>query len=197
MPISAPTEAISFKAINDLEAYREKNAKHPIYDPNRVTPYIPLKVTKMRGGVGKIIPGEATLQCRVGFLPNENPEDVFLEVRDYIMEAAKHDPWLSEHLPEVERVGPVFLPAEIDPDHPIVHSLKRSCRMVTETDHYMTGVAWFGDNRILINRANIPTVLFGPGGEGAHGPDEYVSLDSVMKATKSIALTILDWCGFE
>jgi len=184
------------QAITELEAYREQKASHPAYDRSRVSPFIPLKVTMMRAGVGKIIPGEATLQCRIGFLPNEDPDDVFNEFKHYIMEAAERDPWMKEHPPEIQRVGNPLLAAEIDPNHPIVESLKRSYQLVARAEPVVTGFAFVADNRILIKQANIPTVLFGPGGAGAHGPNEYVSLDDVIIVTKSIALTLLDWCDF-
>lgn len=43
----------------------------------------------------------------------------------------------------------------------------------------------------------IPTVLYGPGGEGAHTYDEHVLTDEIADVAKALAGTILDWCGWE
>ena len=42
-----------------------------------------------------------------------------------------------------------------------------------------------------------PCVAFGARGGGAHGPNEYAELESVVETAKVIALVMLDWCGYE
>ena len=44
---------------------------------------------------------------------------------------------------------------------------------------------------------DIPAFVFGPGGERYHGPDEYVTIDSLRTVTRTIAKFILDWCGYQ
>ena len=49
--------------------------------------------------------------------------------------------------------------------------------------------------RHLINQGNIPTTVFGPGwGDQIHKPDEFMPLDSMLPAVKTLALTIYEWC---
>ena len=43
--------------------------------------------------------------------------------------------------------------------------------------------------------AGIPGVIFGPGGDGFHGPNEYVDLDSLKAVTRTLADATLRWCG--
>ena len=47
----------------------------------------------------------------------------------------------------------------------------------------------------------MPSLTFGVFGwnrkGGAHQPNEYVSIDDLMVSTKLIALTMMDWCGYE
>ena len=47
----------------------------------------------------------------------------------------------------------------------------------------------------LLDREGIPTLLFGPRGAGAHNPDEYVEIDSVIKTSEVLLTAALEWCG--
>jgi acetylornithine deacetylase len=40
-------------------------------------------------------------------------------------------------------------------------------------------------------------VIFGPGGGGFHGPDEYVDLDSLKAVTQTLVDATLRWCGMK
>ncbi len=44
-------------------------------------------------------------------------------------------------------------------------------------------------------QAVIAGVIHGPGGDGLHGPDEYVDLDSLQTVTETLATTVINWCG--
>ena len=55
-----------------------------------------------------------------------------------------------------------------------------------------------GDSRFLIKYGNTPTVIFGPGTiTQMHADNEWVKVDDIVSATKVLAATILDWCGYE
>ena len=54
------------------------------------------------------------------------------------------------------------------------------------------------DMRLLVNEGQTPTVLFGPGDvRNAHRPDEYVPVDELVVAVRTLALTALRFCGYE
>ncbi|MEW6661407.1 MAG: hypothetical protein ACOY9Y_04380 [Bacillota bacterium] len=50
------------------------------------------------------------------------------------------------------------------------------------------------DSAILAG-AGIPTVIFGPKGEGLHASAEYVDFPSVISAAEIVANSILEFCG--
>jgi acetylornithine deacetylase len=56
------------------------------------------------------------------------------------------------------------------------------------------GAAWWMDSAIL-GASGIPTVIFGPTGEGAHAAVEWVDLDSVERCTAVLVETITSFCG--
>ncbi|GGA69983.1 acetylornithine deacetylase [Pseudoclavibacter endophyticus] len=51
------------------------------------------------------------------------------------------------------------------------------------------------DGRVFVNYGNIPTLVYGPVSENIHAFDERVSVESIRKCTKSIALFLASWCG--
>jgi acetylornithine deacetylase len=57
-----------------------------------------------------------------------------------------------------------------------------------------TGVSFWTDAAILA-RAGIPTLLFGPGGAGLHGPEEYVRIDELVACRDALAELAGAFCG--
>jgi acetylornithine deacetylase len=53
------------------------------------------------------------------------------------------------------------------------------------------------DGRVFTLYADTPTLVYGPVSEAIHGFDERVSVESVRRITKSIALFIANWCGVQ
>ncbi|MCH1884009.1 ArgE/DapE family deacylase [Agrococcus sp. ARC_14] len=53
------------------------------------------------------------------------------------------------------------------------------------------------DGRVFTQYGGIPSLVYGPISEAIHGYDERVSIESVRRITKSIALFIADWCGVQ
>ena len=41
----------------------------------------------------------------------------------------------------------------------------------------------------------VPCVIYGCSGDGFHGVDEYVEIESLVETAKLIAGAIIDWCG--
>jgi acetylornithine deacetylase len=56
------------------------------------------------------------------------------------------------------------------------------------------GVSFWADSG-LIAGAGIPTVLYGPIGEGAHAVVEWVDLDSVERVRDVVLAVAVEWCG--
>src|SRR5262245_42382435 len=56
------------------------------------------------------------------------------------------------------------------------------------------GVSFWADSG-LIAAAGIPTVLFGPIGDGAHADVEWVDLDSLERVRDVVLACAVEWCG--
>jgi acetylornithine deacetylase len=87
------------------------------------------------------------------------------------------------------RIGVHRGPFEVASDHPFVQVVRR---VSGEPD--VGGVSYWADSG-LIGAAGIPTVLYGPIGEGAHAVVEWVDLDSVARVRDVVLETAVEWCG--
>ena len=88
-----------------------------------------------------------------------------------------------------------FRPAyEISPDQPIVQTVSRACQSIRHQAPKYEGMwAWL-DSAILA-QAGIPTVIFGPSGDGLHAAVEYVDVDSVVTTAEVLVRSITNFCN--
>jgi acetylornithine deacetylase len=80
-------------------------------------------------------------------------------------------------------------PYEAAVDHPFVELVARVAKVET-----LVGAPFWTD-AALIAGAGIPTVLYGPAGEGAHAEVEWVDLASLERVRAIIARTAAEWCA--
>lgn len=85
-------------------------------------------------------------------------------------------------------------PLETSPDSPIVEVLTRKATEVLGASPGLIGVPFWTD-AALFAAAGIPTVVFGPGGEGAHAEVEWVDLDDVDRTIEILLATAKELCG--
>lgn len=195
--VSAIDKAIKLvAAVEDLETARIQDLHHPLYPDNRGA--LPCAVTMFHAGTfPSITPEKATLRGSLGLMPYEDPAQVEIQLREQIMRVCMADPWLRNNPPELTTAGGyVAAGAEIPMDHPIVQTLQRSFRSVTDRDPVLSGRMGASDTRFLIRHGNTPTVIFGPGVTSQmHAMNECVPIENLVIATKAIALAIYDWCN--
>jgi acetylornithine deacetylase len=190
------------QALQELERYWAVHKRHPMLPPGMTT----INPAVIEGGRHPaFIADECKLWCTIHMLPDENYEDVIREVEDYIRRVADADLWLRKYPPTfkwggkslVKEKGEVFPGFEVEKDHPGVQTIAAAHEAVTGEKPGISMSPSVGDAGWL-NRAGIPCVYYGPGGDlrQAHAVNEYVELEEVFKATKVLALTLLDWCGY-
>jgi acetylornithine deacetylase len=157
-----------------------------------------LSLTSFEAGTWtSMIPGEATMEFRVGWPPStgEDREDVREEVLETIQLVVDEDEWLTEHPPEVEWFGWSTDPHEFDVDSEFAAVVFENAEAVTGgTVNYRGGLGG-NDERFYNRYYDIPTPSVGPSGGNGHGADEYVEIDSLIETAKVMAGITMDWCG--
>jgi acetylornithine deacetylase len=83
-------------------------------------------------------------------------------------------------------------PFEVDPGADIVAAVRAAAAEATGSEPRVAGAGYWAD-AAFIAAAGIPTVMFGPSGEGAHAVEEWVSLadtEAVARALTGVAARI-------
>lgn len=184
------------RALRSLERERtERFADDPRFAEHSV-PY-PICVGRVEAGTwASSVPDRLVAEGRFGVAVGERLEDARAELETAVRRAADADPWLRSHPPRVEWWGGRFEPAEVPSDHPLVRELRSAHRAVTDRDPSLRGVPYGADMRLLVNPGETPAVLYGPGDvRRAHGPDEWIAVEEVVRAARVLALLALRFCG--
>jgi acetylornithine deacetylase len=123
-------------------------------------------------------------------IPGETPASVESQIQAILDQAAASDPNFKASL-KTTLVREAF---EVAEDEPIVQIVRRQtvARLAYEPE-IVGSTAWM-DSAIL-SAASIPTVIFGPGGEGAHAVVEWVDLEEVEKCVEVLVACAEEFCG--
>jgi acetylornithine deacetylase/succinyl-diaminopimelate desuccinylase family protein len=142
-----------------------------------------------------IVPDTCVLDFDLKFLPQEDPATIRRDFEAAIARFAATDPWLAAHPPTVQwdLHGLHFPPVNTPIDHPLVRALA-GAREAAGLPVRLEGMLGVTDAAHYAAQG-IPGVVYGPIGANAHGPDEYVVLDSVLEAARDIAVAIWRHCG--
>jgi acetylornithine deacetylase len=135
-------------------------------------------------------PERCTLEIERRTLPGESAADVERELHELLALAREAEPRLGTEL----RMGLVREPFEVDPSADIVATLRAAAAPTLGAEPEIVGhKAWM--DAAFIAAAGIPTVVFGPTGEGAHAIEEYVELESVQQVAEIVIETARRFCA--
>jgi acetylornithine deacetylase/succinyl-diaminopimelate desuccinylase-like protein len=139
------------------------------------------------GTVSNQVPAECTITVDRRLIIGETAEDVVAEVTSDLNKAGEGDPdWKWELIaPKNEDGSWQYTPANYtSPESELGQAFMKAVKAAlgNEPELYVT---WAGstDGR-LYRQAGMQTIGFGPMGGGAHGPDEFVYIDSLVKTAK-------------
>lgn len=122
-------------------------------------------------------------------IPGETTAEVEAQIAAILAQAAAVDSaFRAEQRTLLERS-----PFSVAPDEPIVTALQQQITSATGSPPKITGAGGWMDSAFL-SAAGIPTVIFGPGGHGAHADDEWVDLPSATAAANILLATMVDFC---
>ena len=185
-----------YAAVQALEALRNEGHEADPMFASYPTPF-PISIGTMAGGDwASSVPDHLAMEGRLGIRPDESPDAARAEFEAAVAEAANADDFLRDHPPVVEWWGGRFLPSQTPLDHALVRSLSASVREELDTDAVLQGVTFGADAGLLQHVGNTPVVLFGAGDiRRAHRPDEFVEIDQLETMARTLARTIVRFCG--
>jgi acetylornithine deacetylase len=133
-------------------------------------------------------------RCRLSVerrtVPGETPAEAEAELQEVINRASRSDPRAAFTL----RTTVVRDSFEISPEHEIVQMVCACVGRQKGTAPRLYGdTPWF--DSALTSAAGIPTVIFGPGGGGAHAAIEWSNLEEVSACARILEAVAHEFCG--
>ncbi|MDA0172079.1 M20/M25/M40 family metallo-hydrolase [Solirubrobacter taibaiensis] len=117
------------------------------------------------------VPEECAMDVDIRYLPEQDPGELLAQIRA---------------IPDVH-VARSFIwpPARVSPRNPYVLALCQAASRLTDGESMSVGRDGASD-AVAFQKAGVPAVEFGPSGGGHHGPDEWVSIDSLARYRRAL-----------
>jgi acetylornithine deacetylase len=135
-------------------------------------------------------PARCLLQAERRTIPGETAELAEGEIREILSAAAGDDPDFAGDV----RVVAAREPFEVDEEAELVDVVRRNAASVTGAEPAVVGVSFWADSALLA-AAGIPTVLFGPRGEGAHAEVEWVDVGDLERCVEIYKAVAVELCS--
>jgi acetylornithine deacetylase len=135
-------------------------------------------------------PARCALQAERRTIPGESAELAEQELREIVARAGEGDPDFS-----AEVRAPISRePFEISEDAEIVQLVRSHATSVLGAEPPTVGVPFWADSALLA-AAGIPTVVFGPIGEGLHSEVEWVDVASLERCVEIYTEVAVAFCA--
>jgi len=192
-------------ALRDFEGGRCRTRNHPLLPAGLAT----INPGTIQGGAGMgpdgnpavmtnaaMIPDVVTMVLDYKFLPQEDFAEVRREFEEFVAHFASMDSWMRDHPPKVEwdLWGLHFPPMDTPAEHPLTRSILQRATELQRKSPEIKGFEAVTDAAHYAGKGVTP-VIYGPAGDGFHGDNECVEIESLIETTKVIAATALDICG--
>jgi acetylornithine deacetylase len=145
------------------------------------------------------VPSSCRFEGRIGFYPGDDPHERVKEFEAFVAKVSAQDPLVGRcPEPVVEWVGVVQAGYTLASGSEAENLLTQAHAAANSPDHshlqsYV--MACYLDAAVYAIHGGIPSLVYGPVAENIHAIDERVSLPSLRRVTKTIALFAAGWCG--
>ncbi len=135
-------------------------------------------------------PERCTISIERRTLPGEGTAEVERELKRLLAGCRDADPVLEASA----RTLLVREPLETSEDEPVVAALREAAAEVLGSRPPLSGASFWADSAFIAG-AGIPTALFGPGGEGAHAAEEWVSIRDTESCARVLTKAASAFCA--
>lgn len=136
-------------------------------------------------------PGRCVIGIERRTLPGETQGDVAREIEELLQRCRAADPQLEA----VQRILLVREPFEVPDDSEVVATVSTAAAAEMGGTAPRIGGASYWADAAFIQAAGIPTVMFGPRGEGAHALEEWVSIPDTETVARTLSSVARQFCG--
>jgi len=157
---------------------------HPTYGRGN---YSTLKMTGGYKEYAIVVPEQCEVIITRLMVPGESRELLIADMRRLI-DSLKLDCTVT-----IETPAPFYEPYLIETDSRLANSFRHAYQATLGTQpqfDFLTGIT---DANIYVAEGNIPTITYGPSGQGAHECNEYVEIDSLAPVAQIIADSCINY----
>jgi acetylornithine deacetylase len=170
------------RALDALNGELATRRIHPLLGPGT------LHASLIAGGREEsTIPEHCVLTVERRTLPGESVAHVEADIARLLQSCRDLDPALNV----AAHTTLAREPFETGVDAPIVAAVQRA---LAPADPTPVGASYWADSA-FIAAAGIPTVLYGPNGDGAHADTEWVSISGTVQCARTLTTLALGFCG--
>ncbi|HLX38915.1 MAG TPA: M20/M25/M40 family metallo-hydrolase, partial [Ktedonobacteraceae bacterium] len=135
-------------------------------------------------------PQHCSLSIERRTIPGETAQQVEAELSTILARIAASDPAFQAQV----TMGLIRDSFEISFAEPIVQTVLRQATRILGYEIPESGMTGWMDSALL-SAAGIPTVIFGPGGKGAHAIVEWSDITQVERCAEILSATAEDFCA--
>lgn len=185
-----------WQKINELEARRNAH-KHPVMADLELP--CPISIGVLRAGQwASSVPDELVAEGRYGVALGETPEAARAEFDAAIAELNQSGGYFLANPVKVDWYGGQFAASQLPDGHPFLDMVAGTHADLHGAPAKVKGVPWASDLRLLTDVGGVPTLHYGPGDlRVCHAVNEYVAIDELEAAARTVAALILRFCGYE
>ncbi len=133
-------------------------------------------------GGPSMIPDECVIRVDCRPQPGVSVETVRAEIDRCLDNARERDSRFQAKVVLADVKDPYLA----DPESPVVQTMVEAVRQVRGMEPELMAAGWLGDTASF--GSNVPTVIFGPGGEPVYCPNENLSVSDIEEATRVYAV---------
>ncbi len=187
--------------LHSVQRFAKQRARTPAHEfYAAASDHVPVSVTKVvtaPWGYSEpiTIPETAQVELYWQLMPGESQKDVEAEFFTWLRSLVESAPEIYPAMPSVEM--PIrWMPGSFIPrESPIVQSMTEAARTALGAEPVIAGIEGPCDLFIIQDVCRIPAIIWGAKGGNTHAADEYVEIDSLVKAAQALLLLVADWCG--
>jgi len=185
--------------VEEFAAQRRKRARfHELYAHH--TDPVPVSITKVfTSPWGTTEPITIPEQCRIEMywqlMPGESQEEVEREFFVWLDSVVAAAPELFPTRPQVEFPIRWMPGSSILKSESLVAELSACASRILGKEPPIVGIEGPCDMYVFHQGFGIPAVLWGARGGNTHAADEYLEIDSVLSAAKTLLAFVCQWCG--
>ena len=170
--------------LESLDGHLQARAAHPLLGAPSVH-----ASTIHGGGERSVYPEHCSMSLERRTVVGE-PEGIALTEVEAILDRLRREDPEFEATATLTFERPAY---ELGANHPLPQALQ-SVAVAHGWSPVVTGMSFWTDAAVL-DRAGIPSVLFGPRGGGLHEPDEYVELSTVLACRNALTELARVFCA--